>query len=145
MVSSHSSQAQVILQVNSSKLTCDEEGAASRPGLVGDVTGVLAVALSVQSSDLVFSVSLLVAELSDGEEAGAQLPLVLQEASRVSSQQVTGEDERPTESLTNFCIHRLHHGRDCWTDREEMLQLDIYKRTGKRKRQVYVDKYFKFV
>lgn len=58
------------------KLTCDQERAPSCPGLVGDVTGVLAVALPVQSSDVVVRVVSLVTELSDSQEAGAQLPLI---------------------------------------------------------------------
>lgn len=102
----------------SSRLTCDQESAAPRPGLVGDVTGVLAIALSVQRSDQVAGVVSLVAELSDGEEAGAQLPLVAQEASRMSSQQATGEAEGPAESLTDLCVHRLHHGGDCQRHRD---------------------------
>lgn len=97
----------------SGRLTCDQEGAAPCPGLVGDVTGVLAVALSVQSSDQVVGVIALVAELSDGEEAGPQLPLVPEEAGGVSSQQAAGEAERPAESLTDLRVHRLHDGRDC--------------------------------
>lgn len=103
-----------------SRLTCDQEGTAPCPGLIGDVTGVLAVALSVQSSDQVVGVVALVTELSDGEEAGAQLPLVAQEAGRVSSQQAAGEAERPAESLTDLCVHRLHGGRDCRRDRQEI-------------------------
>lgn len=97
----------------SGRLTCDQEGAAPCPGLVGDVTGVFAVALSVQSSDQVVGVIALVAELSDGEEAGPQLPLVPEEAGGVSSQQAAGEAERPAESLTDLRVHRLHDGRDC--------------------------------
>lgn len=96
----------------SNHLTCDQEGAAPRPGLVGDVAGVLAVALSVQSSDEVVGVVALVAELSDGEEAGTELPLVSQQASGVSSQQAAGEAERPAESLPDLCVDRLHGGRD---------------------------------
>ncbi len=98
---------------HSSWLTCDQEGAAPCSGLVGDVTGVLAVALSVQSSDEVVGIVTLVAELSDGEETGAQLPLVTQEAGRVGSQQAAGEAERPAKSLTDLCVHGLHDGRDC--------------------------------
>lgn len=98
----------------SSRLTCDQEGAAPRPGLVGDVTGVLAVALSVQRFDQVAGVVSLVAELPDGEEAGAQLPLVPQEACRVSSQQAAGEAEGPAQSLTDLCERRLHGGGVCW-------------------------------
>lgn len=115
----------------SSRLTCDQEGAAPCPGLVGDVTGVLAVALSVQSFDEVVGVVALVAELSDGEEAGAQLPLVSQEAGRVSSQQAAGEAERPAESLTDLCEHRLHDGRDCSRDTGNMRPINsqhLYKR-----------------
>lgn len=70
--------------LQSSGLTCNQEGAASCSGLVGDVTGVLAVALPVQGSNQVVGVVPLVVELSDSEESGAQLPLVPQEASRVS-------------------------------------------------------------
>lgn len=113
-----------------SRLTRDQEGAAPCPGLVGDVTGVLAIALSVQSFDEVVGVVALVAELSNGEEAGAQLPLVSQEAGRVSSQQAAGEAERPTESLTDLCEHRLHDGGDCSRETGNMRPINyqhLYK------------------
>lgn len=108
--------------MHQSRLTCNQEGAAPRPGLVGDVTGVLAVALPVQSSNQVAGVITLVAELSDREEAGAELPLVPQEARRVSSQQAAGEAERPAESLTDLCVHRLHDGGDCWRRRDRKYE-----------------------
>lgn len=96
----------------SSELTCDQEGAAARPGLVGDVTGVLSVALAVQSFDLVAGVVALLAELSHGEEAGPQLPLVPEEARRVGSQQAAGEAERTAQSLPDLCVLRLNVGRN---------------------------------
>lgn len=111
----------------SSQLTCDQEGAAPCPGLVGDVTGVLAVALSVQSFHQVVGVVALVTELSDGEEAGAQLPLVSQEAGGVSSQQAACEAERSTESLTDLREHRLHVGRDWKYETAKKKKIKCYK------------------
>lgn len=101
-------------------LTCDQEGAAAGASLVGDVTGVLAVTLAVQRSDQVGGVVAPLAELAHGEEAGPQLPLVAQEAGRVSPQQAAREAERPAESLTHLRVRRLHRGRDCREERHTL-------------------------
>jgi len=58
-------------------------------------------------------------ELSNGEEARAQLPLVLQQASGVSFQQAAGKAESPAQSLTNFCEHWLYCWRVCNVDRNK--------------------------
>lgn len=97
----------------SGRLTCDQEGAAARPCLVGYVTGVLAVALSVQCLHEVAGVVAALTELPHGEEAGPQLPLVAQEAGRVGAQQAAGKAEGASQSLTHLCVHGLHH-RGVW-------------------------------
>lgn len=52
-------------------------------------------------------------ELSDSEEAGPELPLVPEEAGRVSLQEATGEAEGSTQSLPNLREGGFHHGRNC--------------------------------
>lgn len=97
----------------SGKLTCDQEGAAACPCLIGYVTGVLAIALSVQCLDEVTGVVTVLAELPHGEEAGPQLPLVAQEAGRVGAQQAAGKAEGASQSLTHLRVYGLHH-RGVW-------------------------------
>lgn len=109
----------------SSQLTCDQEGAAPCPHLIGDVTGVLAVALSVQGFDRVGGVVTLVAELSHSEEAGPQLPLVPEEAGRVSLQEATGEAERSSQRLPDLREGGFHHGRN-WEETERK-RADVWR------------------
>lgn len=57
-------------------LTCDQEGAAPWPCLVGDLTGVLAVTLAVERPHQVAGVVVALAQLAHRQQALAQLPLV---------------------------------------------------------------------
>lgn len=107
--------------IGSGQLTCDQVGAAPCPHLIGDVTGVLAVALSIQCLHQVSGVVPLVTELSDGEEAGSQLPLVPEQAGRVSLQEATGEAECSAQSLPNLREGGFHHRRNCEETAEVML------------------------
>lgn len=74
---------------------------------------------------MVVRVVSLVTELSDSQEAGAQLPLISQQASRMSSQQTAGKAERPAEGLTDLRVLGLYGRRDCNTEPGRFLTLLI--------------------
>lgn len=94
-------------------LTCDQEGAAPWSSLVGDFTGVLAVALAVERPHQVASVVVALTQLAHRQQALAQLPLVAQQACRVGPQQAAGQAEGPSQRLTHLSIGWLHH-RGIW-------------------------------
>lgn len=91
-------------------LTCDQEGAESCPCLVGDLTGVLAVAFAVERPHQVACVKVALPQLAHRQQALAQLPLVAQQAGRVGPQEAAGQTEGPAERLPHLSISWLHHG-----------------------------------
>lgn len=98
------------VECDSVTFTCDQEGAAPWPCLVGDFTGVLAVTLTVERPHQVAGVMVALAQLSHRQQALAQLPLVAQQAGRVGPQQAAGQAEGPAQRLAHLCIGWLHHG-----------------------------------
>lgn len=91
--------------------TCDQEGAAPWPCLVGDFTGVPAVALAVERPNQVAGVVVALTQLAHRQQALAQLPLVAQQAGWVGPQQAAGQAEGPAQRLAYLRIGRLHHWR----------------------------------